>query len=75
MASTPTRLTTFAEFESLPTREGSREELRHSVLIEMAPPATPDSHTVTYRTGSEIPWLLALDKKLSVDAIFAPVAD
>ena len=38
MASTPTRLMTFAEFEQLPDPKDGRYELRHGELIEVAPP-------------------------------------
>jgi Uma2 family endonuclease len=38
VASTTTKLMTFAEFEQLPDREGFRQELRHGELIKVAPP-------------------------------------
>lgn len=38
MASTPTRLMTFAEFEQLPDPKDGRYELRHGELIKVAPP-------------------------------------
>ena len=38
MASTPTRLMTFAEFERLPDPPGGRYELHHGELIFVAPP-------------------------------------
>ncbi len=38
MATTTTKLMTFAEFEQLPEREGLRQELRHGELIHVAPP-------------------------------------
>ncbi|MEP7352573.1 MAG: Uma2 family endonuclease [Acidobacteriota bacterium] len=38
MASTPTQLMTFAEFEQLPDPRGGKYELRHGELIFMAPP-------------------------------------
>lgn len=41
MATTPTRLMTFEEFEALPDREGFRYELHHGELIEVPPPEHP----------------------------------
>src|SRR5262249_34252190 len=39
MASVPTKLMSFAEFEQLPEHSfGRRQELRHGELIELAPP-------------------------------------
>lgn len=38
MASTPTRLMTFAEFEQLPDPKFGRQELHHGELVEVAPP-------------------------------------
>ena len=38
MATTPTKLMTFAEFERLPVPEGWRLELRHGELFKVAPP-------------------------------------
>jgi Uma2 family endonuclease len=39
MATTPTRLMTFAEFEQLPDpKSGARHELHHGEVIEVAPP-------------------------------------
>lgn len=38
MATTPTRLMTFAEFEQLPDPKEGRYELRHGELITVAPP-------------------------------------
>ena len=38
MATTPTRLMTFAEFEQLPDPKEGRHELRHGELITVAPP-------------------------------------
>jgi Uma2 family endonuclease len=38
VASTTTKLMTFAEFEQLPEREGFRQELRHGELVHVAPP-------------------------------------
>jgi len=35
---TTAKLMTFAEFERLPEREGLRQELRHGVLVQVAPP-------------------------------------
>jgi Uma2 family endonuclease len=35
--------------------------------------STPDGHTVTYRSGQEIPLALFNGNRISVDAIFAPV--
>jgi Uma2 family endonuclease len=38
VATTTTKLTTFAEFEKLPEAAGFRQELRHGELIQVAPP-------------------------------------
>jgi Uma2 family endonuclease len=38
MATTPTRLLTFAEFEQLPDPKTGRYELRHGELVTVAPP-------------------------------------
>lgn len=44
MASTPTRLVTFAEFEQLPDPKGGRYELRHGEVIFVAPPKLKHYH-------------------------------
>ena len=45
MASTPTRLMTFAEFEQLPDPKEGRYELRHGELV-LVPPPKPDHFLV-----------------------------
>lgn len=41
MATTPTRLMTFAEFERLPEPAGARLELRNGEPVSVPPPENP----------------------------------
>jgi Uma2 family endonuclease len=60
--------------ERLCLENGCQEFWTVDLELRQVKVATPDGHAITYRTGSEIPLFSATDQKLSVDAIFAPVA-
>ncbi len=61
--------------ERLCLENGCREFWTVDLDLRQVKVATPDGHAISYRSGSDIPLLFAADKTLSVDAIFASVAD